>query len=236
MNNSHIFYLAIIGLLVLALLMRGGEKVTHKQDIYQTYTTDTIFSKKVYQDILSRIDGLEEKLKETPPKEVIYYPEYDTIEKPVIVERVPDSILLYIGALKEKISISDKFFKNFPKAHKLVDFQLTRENFNVSTVDLGGNVIQRKYPLALNEYDYYWANNTLRHLEAEDPYSPSKWGSFNELYLNLGYEVIQSAPLLGVDYQLRYSKFKLSTQANSIITPDGIKLRGDVKLGYRLFK
>lgn len=233
MKNSHTFYLAIIGLLALALLTRGSGKVTHKQDVYNTYETDTTFSKKVYKDIVSRIDGLEKKLEETPPREIIYYP---SDPEEMIIEKIPDSILVYIGELEEKVAISDDYIKNFPRAHKLVDFRMTREKLDITTVALDGQVSQRNYPLALNEYDYYWANNSLKHIDSDSPYKETKWGGLKDLYLNIGYEFLQGAPLLGVDYQLKYNGFKLSTQASSIINPEGIKLRGDIKLGYRLFK
>lgn len=238
MQKSSIFLLAIIGLLVLILMVeRCGDKPEPiNENVYNTYTTDTTHFNRAYRTLLEEVKGLEERLEETPPTEVRYY----TTPNPemVTIEKIPDSILVYIGELEERleIAISDKYIKNYPNADKLVDFQLTRDLFDITTLTIAGETKESRTPLYLDQYNYYWDNNTLYHERREKPYTPPNQNVWNQLYIEPGYDLLHQAPRLGLEYDVKMGRFKISTETYTLFHTNGTQLYGNAKLGYRLLK
>lgn len=236
-KNTNI-YIVIIGLLLLVIILKD---CTARRPVVidnkYNYTTDTVYSKKQYEDMVKRIKGLEKILRETPPKKVVYYP----VDNPgsTIIEKIPDSLLVYITDLTRendslRVAISDKYIKNYPTASKLINFKLTLDNMDITTLDINGQLAEANYPLYLNQYEYYWVDNTLKHNEVPQKKvkTPNQW---NQLYFNGGYDFLNNKPLIGVDYYKTFYKFRLGAEANITVEPDP-QLRTQLKLGYRLFR
>lgn len=239
MQKSHFFLLAIIGILVIILMVTNcngdQDKDLKNTNVYNTYTTDTTFNKKAYQSLVNRINDLNKKWEATPPKQIIYYTTPDP--KTVVIEKVPDSVLIYIGELEERIAISDKYLKNWPMADKLIDFKLDKNNFDITTLNIMGETKTQEFPLYLNEYDYYWDENTFNHIRRDKPFIvESKGNRWNQLYIEGGYDFIHGSPILGLDYSLPIGRFKVSAQTFILMAWDSNQLYGTAKLGYRLFK
>lgn len=233
MQKSTRFYLGVIGILVLIIMLKdcSGKGGKIKEDPHTLYKTDTIVHKKHYRTLVERIKGLEEELRNTPPRVINIHPNPDP--KTITIEKIPDSILVYIEDLEQRIAISDKYLKNYPFSDKLIDFRLTKDHFGLSTLGIDGLTRERKYPLDLGRYDYYWDNNSLNHKEKDE--SSFEFGSLRNLYINGGYDFFQGVPSLGLDYSFKFNRFKVSTDIYTLFHKPGALLYGDVKLGYRLF-
>lgn len=237
MVKTNTIYLGIIGLLVIALILRGcGDKPVIVD--HYNYVTDTTYSSRQYKELFKQIAGLEEKLSKTPPKEIIYYPTPDPSN--VIIEKIPDSLLVYIVDLKNendslRIVISDKYIKNYPRADKLIDFKLTQEAFDITSLDIKGDIKTGNYPLYLDTYDYYWKENSLHHIKRDKPNKikiPNQW---DQLYVNAGYDFIVQSPTLKIDYSKTFGRFRVGT-TGQIYIEENPNLRADIVLGYRLLK
>ena len=70
----------------------------------------------------------------TPPTVIYNY----TTETSGTVEKIPDSIIVILDSLKERIAISDNYIKNFPKNDKLIDFTLDDKNLDITTLSIDG--------------------------------------------------------------------------------------------------
>ena len=236
MQKRDLFYIVIIGVLVLILILKGcGNKDNKVGDIYN-YTTDTTYTNKKYQTLFDKINGLEEKVTKTPPKQINIYDTPDS--KEVIVEKIPDSILVYIKGLKDslRIALSDKYIKNYPLSNKLIDFKLTHDEFNITTLTTSGIIKEEKTPLLLNKFNYYWNENNLYREERDRQYSERDPNTWNQLYINGGYDLFHRAPKVGLDYSLKLGRFRFMVEGNTTFQPSNIRLEGLAKIGYRLLQ
>lgn len=236
MQKSHNLYLAIIALLILVLAIR---ECRHRPEVidHYNYTTDTTYSKKVYEEMVTRLKGIEKQLVKTPPKEVIYYP-VDNL-KEVVIEKIPDSILVYIRDINNendslRIAITDKYIKHYPTADKLIDFKLASKQMDITTLNIKGELKEATYPLYLDQYEYYWVDNNLSHRRVKQK-AESSAGQWNQLYFNVGYEFMTNRPEIGIDYNKTFGKFRVRL-ATDITLEENPDLKGRVILGYRLFR
>lgn len=236
-KNKHNIYIAIIGLLILVLALREcGYRPKEVIDHYH-YNTDTIYSTEPYDKIMEKLMALEKNLKNTPPKEVIYYPVDNPIE--VEVEKIPDSLLVYIKKLNTendslRIAISDKYIKNYPTASKLIDFKLELDRLEMTTLNIKGDLAKAHYPLYLNSYEYYWIDNELSHREIKRKREKVGSNTWNEFYFNVGYSTIyDGTPFTGLEYQKEFSRIKVAIMTELYLL-NNPQLRADIKVGYRL--
>lgn len=207
-----------------------------KPNIIYNYTTDTIFIKKTFSQLKKDIDSLNleiRDLKKTPPKQIITYKP----ENPqnVVIEKIPDSVLVLLDSLKTRVAISDNFFKLYPNSSKLLYMELQKENLSLTTLNIEGKIKQKEYPLDLDYYKYIYDENQLNHYRKSNIEKERPKTRFDQLYINGGYDYILSEPMFGVDYQIIFRRLKLQTQINSTLN-ENPKLRADILLGYRLFK
>lgn len=229
---TYIIGIIIIILLILTLV-KGNNKSPISIDNPYTYLPDTIYVDSDYSKEIQELRDKVSDLIKTPPKVIYHYDKpNNTTTK---IEKVPDSIILYIGELQKRLAISDQYLKNYPENHKLIDISLFRENMDITTLAIDGSLKKEQYPLYLDHYEYYWVDNELRHKKRDKPYvytDPDKW---KQLYINSGYDFITQSPNLEVDYSLLFKRFKLSAEAGAFINQDPT-FYSKITLGYRLLK
>lgn len=239
MKKTQLFLLAIIALLVVILMLQQcGSDKGPKEVVRYEYVTDTAFANKVYRTLREEMKNFEKKWDSTPPKQVTYYitPEAEN----VTIEKIPDSLILWIDQLNAendslRLAISDKYIKNHPTASKLIDFSLTRDTLDIRTLTIAGETKGEAFPLYLNEFDYYWEGNTLYHRKTKNPFRADKPSRWRNLYINGGYEWFENVPTLGLEYYVEFGKFKVEAKSSALFLQEP-QLRGEVTLGYRLFK
>lgn len=239
MQKHNYFYLVIIGVLATMIMLKdckGREPV--QVDVKYQYETDTTWMKEHYRKFTDRVKDLEAKLEKTPPKEIRYYPTPNPDN--VTIEKIPDSLLVFIRDLKNendslRVVISDKYIKNFPMADKLIDFRLTQDSLDITSLSIAGETRQQNYPLYLGLFEYYWEDNTLHHKKRDNPLTPSKGTPWNQLYIEGGYGFFNEAAEIGLDYSKAFGKFRIRLNTN-ITLEKNPQLFGTAKLGYRLFE
>lgn len=234
--KKDIFYIACIGVLAIALVYTyTGEPKINKVKDY-VYKTDTIYSNQKFEEVIKRLDKLEKvQLEKTPPKEIIYYPNNpDSLDK-VIIEKIPDSLVVYISQLEKSLAIADNYIKNYPSADKLIDFQLSFDNLDISTVDIQGNKKKQDFPLYLDRYNYIWSENELNKYTRKSKITLNNNDTWKKLYFYTGYDYIHSSPKFEMDYQVDFGRFRIKVDSDLLIQTNP-ELNGSIGLGYRLIK
>lgn len=227
-------FVIIITILVCVIFFRDcsgkGSGSIGNKTVY-AYKTDTIHSKINYDLIYYQV--MKAMLKKgaliTPPKTITYY--QTSNPKNITIEKIPDSILVYIDSLKNKIAISDAYIKNFPKNDKLVTMGLLKDNLNITTLDIDGKTKTQEYPLYLDKFGYQWYDNELHHYEIK-PKKEFK-NVFNQFYINGGYDFLLKSPTIGAEYFILLNKFKIGANAQVILNKE-TKANAGVTLGYRI--
>lgn len=237
MKKSEKISWAIAGLLLIALLVEifARKTPTIPENPYAEVRTDTIFVGRDYSKQFNRLQKQIDDLKSTPPTQVIYYKPEKTPPAVITQERIPDSLILYIADLKERLAISESFITQYPKASKLISGSLTRNNFKLALLQTDGLVKEQEFDIYLDGYNYYWSNNELRHEKRKRPYKykdPARW---KQLYLNFGRDFLEKQNILSLDYQLLLNRIRIRSELDLILQKN-TTLRNKVTLGYRLFK
>lgn len=235
MQRKDLYYVICIGLLLIALFVRGCNNKPNTESVTQKtaykYITDTIEVDKGFEEKYNEMLYLYKKAKQTPPLTVTYYKTLDP--ENIYIEKIPDSILLKIDSLEQRILISNKYLKNFPKADKLISFDLQKDSLKITTLNISGQTIKKDYPLYFNLFKYSWYDNELHNIKTKD-LTKTKKNILNQLYLNGGYDFINQKPTIGGEYFILLSRFKIEAISEFTIEPTP-KLSAGAKLGYRLF-
>lgn len=132
---------------------------------------------------------------------------------------------------------SNDFLTNYTNNSKLLDFQLELDKLTISLLNPQGETSQQTYPLYFDNFKYYWKDNELHKVEIKDKSKSKFWdkANWNQLYINGGYSLLQSSPMLSGEYNIIMGRFKLNFNQDIIIKTNP-ELNTTVKLGYRLFK
>lgn len=225
MNNKPL-YIIIITLLILY----GFEKfkkptILKESEKHYYYETDSVFKNKYFE--LQKAFN-----KKTPPLIVTKWlkPEKG---KNNIIEKIPDSIIIYITDLEKRLSISDGYLKNYPDANKLISFDLKLDSLSITTLDIKSNIFTNKYPLYLKEFNYKWVDNSLSHKKYK--YKNGKKTSFKELYFNIGNDLINDQQFVSLEHNLKLGRIKFNTEFIGNLKKTN-QSEFKVKIGYRLFK
>lgn len=237
-------YLLFILVLLLVLVITQCSDNRGKKDVRNyDYKTDTIYSSNKFKDLETMIEELGKKVKETPPREVVYYKTDNP--KNVVIEKIPDSLILYIGDLKdslnkiksERVSISDKYIKNYPEAGKLINFTLNIDSLNLALLNIDGNIEELKYPLYLDKYNYYWSDDKLVYVDRKNKPDLLKDNTrWKNLYINVGYEFIYLKPTFDITYDIKLGRFKLGLESGLVYYDKDPLFFTKAKLGFRLLK
>lgn len=235
MNNKDKYYIVAISVLAIMLMVKtckGDLQNSDQADVINNYNykTDTLKLNEAL-DKIKDFDKLYRKYLNTPPKIITYY--NTTNPSNVSVQKIPDSLLVIMDSLNKRLSISDKYIKNYPEASKLINFNLSKNSLDITTLNIDGTTFKKDYPLSFTEYKYAWYNNELHHIKNTDK-EPKLKNRLNQFYMNGGYEPILGKPLLGAEYFLILNRFKLEGNTNFTIDTEP-QLRAELKLGYRLF-
>jgi len=227
--NANIFLLSLIALLVVLLSLEkwSNRKNDIIKEVTHEYITDTTWINKYYE-LKKKYD------KKTPPLTITKWLK-PKAPKDVIIEKIPDSIIILIESLNKKITISDEYIKNFPKADKLIDFSLSRDSLDINTLNIEGDINKLKYPLFLDNYSYQWYNNKL-HNSKYKKHNKRKSLDFSQLYINTTYDYFNKYNTLGIDYHLILGRFRLKLDYNMILQTEPNQFRFDMGVGYKLLK
>lgn len=226
MSKKDVFLLGIILVLAIIIFFKGCGGNNGETKIEYKYKTDTFrvevpfIPKKDVKDV-------------TPPKTVI---EYKNIPVPYEVQIIPDSLKLLIKNLQDSLQsviIDKSFLTNFPKSSKLINFDLKWDSLNITTLNIQGETKSYKYPMDFDSYKYQWYDNELHHedFERKLPRDYSKW---KQLYLMTGYDFIQKAPIIDINYNIDIKKVRISAGSTMHIATNPY-LTGTAKIGFRLF-
>ena len=224
------FYLIIIIILLIVIaISKFKDKEVVKPTILYEYKTDSTYIKK-YFALKKKYDNV------TPPEEVIKWLKPSKPEN-IVVEKIPDSIILYIKELENKLVIPDSYLTTSPSASKLLEFNLTKKNFDIILIDTDGYVTTQEYPINLDNYNYQWYENSLHN----SPYETAKVKikrrlDLSQLYINTSYDYLHKYNTLGLDYSIKLGRLKFGIDSRMIIQDHPEKFRVDLILGYKLFR
>ena len=140
-------YLIITILVLIILLMLKDCKGKPDTETEYVYKTDSLYKDKYFK--------LKEEFdKKTPPKTVTIWKQ--SPPKIIIdsIKYVPGEILVYIEGLKETLRIKEDYIKLYPHNDKLLEFNLTRDKLDITTLNTDAQIITKEYPLFLNKYKY----------------------------------------------------------------------------------
>lgn len=233
---TPVSFLSLIILILIGLLIiekwQNRNKVSEIKSYYE-YRTDTLMAKK-YFELKARYGDL------TPPITITRWlkpePGKDGKDgKVVVVEKVPDSIILIIGKLKERLAISDGFIQNYPRNHKLIEFNLNKDSLDITLLNLDGLVSTNKYPIYLDNYEYQWLDNKLTNSKFETTRTKNKL-DLSQLYLDTGYDYLTKNNTLGLDYSVKLGRLKVGTDFDMILQETPNRFKVNFTVGYKLLK
>lgn len=225
----------VILILLTLILVTVGNKRNINIDNPYSYLPDTVYLDNGYKDRITKLENIIDKLVKTPPQKVIIHkPGNNTnTHTKTIIEKIPDSIIILIDSLSKKIKIADSYLKYYPENPKLIDFKLSMESFDLSTMGITGNIYQNQYPLYLHQFDYYWVENELVRVERDKPFLVDDENKWKNLYINAGYDFIRGNPQLKLEYDLKFYRFRVKPEVRAIIG-NNTYFEGNIFLGYRL--
>lgn len=231
-DKYYIIAISVLAIMLIAKTCKGDLQKQSQSDVINNYNykTDTLKLNETLQEIRD-FKIMYKKYSSTPPKLVTYY--NSTNPSNVSIQKIPDSLLVILDSLNKRLYISDKYIKNYPEASKLINFNLSKNNLDITTLNTDGTLFKKDYPLSFTEYKYAWYNNELHHIENKDK-EPKIKNRLNQFYMNGGYEPLMGKPLIGAEYFLILNRFKLEGNTNFTIDTEP-QLRAELKLGYRLF-
>lgn len=211
----------IITLLII-LMFKDCKGSLGKPETRYIYKTDSIFKDEYYA--LKKLYD-----QKTPPKTVTEY-----LPPIIIIDTIytkGDNIIVKVKD-EDTLKVNKQFIANYPDARKLIEFKLKRDVLEMTTFDKDARIFKDEYPLYLDEYNYQYYDNTLHRENTSYPTNNSvKW---NQLFFNGGYSQSQKQPILGLEYNLSYRRFKLDVDTDiSIEQNPNFSLQA--KIGYRLF-
>lgn len=234
LGTRDTFFVITIIILVIVLMFKScndkTEAVTKTRNLYK-YKTDTVYVNSEYKDKYQNlVKYYSRKGKQTPPKTITVWKTLNP--ENILIEKVPDSILVIIDSLNQMLAISDAYIKNFPKNDKLVNFGLKLDSLNITTINIEGETKTKDYPLYLDRFGYQWYDNELHHYDVKQ--KGKLKNKFNQFYINGGYDFLYQKPTIGLEYFMILGKFKLGANSNLILQPE-TKINLGLNLGYRLF-
>lgn len=198
------------------------------------YTTQVIKSDKDYDEEINKLLCEIEDLRNTPPKKVIKYKVKDSIS---IIYQIPDSLVVYIEKLKDSIKIHKDYIRNYPRANKLITFELGKDNINLGLLSIDGNLTKQFYPLYLDQYNYIYEDNILKHFPKENKLTltPKRNIDFTNLHLMFGYDFFIKDPYTSINYSLDMGRFRFNSELGLTINKSP-SMAYKVLFGYRLLK
>ena len=225
------FFVLLISILVSVIMFKScnTEPQLVSTDIRYKYKTDTVYKDRPYTDTYQKLIT-NKPSKVTPPKIVTLYKtvtEHDTL----YLER--DTIRSVNKNSGTITSISNKYIQNYPKAEKLLYFNLIKDSLKLTTLNIEGLIVSKDYPLYLDRYGYKYYDNELHHYKVNNITEKLK-NKFNQLYITAGYELIDNQPTLGLEYSISINKLKAGINPN-IIFGSNSDVNLNVNVGYRLF-
>lgn len=156
---------------------------------------------------------------EVPPSIITLYP-LDVVNVPYKeVKTIKDTIRLYNS--EDSLDINKQYLLQYPEASKLLYFDLTSKELQLSLLDINGNIHKDDYCLDLYNYNYRLSNNKL---------TSEKIGFFKKIRPELSYTI---RPLinfhdLNLSLKLDTKNFTYRFGINSYYYP---KLSGNDKFG-----
>lgn len=146
----------------------------------------------------------------TPPSVVeIYLPDTIAIDS-LKLELSKSSII--IQGLKDQISISQNFLKQFPYNPKLIELNLSLDSLSLSFIPINGIPEKQVFPLFMTDFRYRWTNQGLSSI----PIDPIPIKLPVQAYFGLGVDLLHLSPHAVVGVEKDFTR---------------IKLYGDLKLG-----
>jgi len=188
------------------------------------------------------------------------YIDYDKMPKPEYVNYVPpaivinyidstkryssiqvvknDSLLLIIDSLRDELTtISLNYLKNNPQAWKLIYGEFDKDTFRIDMVNLKGFTVTQKYGVNYDrfKYQYLYANGTPQFRADRIPYKDKVKSSLtHSFFASGGYLLTQSAPTIGLDYNIGYRDFRFRADG-SLLIQEQPQLFFKVDLGYKIW-
>jgi hypothetical protein len=227
MKSREYFFIALIILLGIIIYFKGCGDNNVEPKVEYKYKTEYVKVEVPFEVI----KGIKTK---TPPKMVI---KWKKLPVPYKVEVIPDSLKLLIKNLEDSLNsvlIDKSFLTHFPKASKLISFNLKYDTLNITTLNINGETKSNIYPMDFDNYKYQWYDNKLHH-EDYDKVSDKNFDRWKQLYLQGGYDFIQQAPLIDLNYNISIKRVKVSAGTTMHLTTDPF-ITGTAKIWFRLFK
>lgn len=146
----------------------------------------------------------------TPPSTVeIYLPDTVAIDS-LKLELSKQSIL--IQGLKDQISVSQNFLKQFPYNPKLIELNLSLDSLSLSFIPISGIPEKQVFPIFLSGFKYRWTIEGLSSIPIDPP--PVRFPL--QPYTGVGIDLLHLNPYVLMGVEKEYTR---------------IKLYGDLRLG-----
>lgn len=233
------YFLVAVILLFLLLSVKECKRdqglLPAQKEYLQEIITDTIYKSK-YLALRKLYD-----IKVIPKKLIIYDTVYvPTIEYVVYKPGDKDVTIKDTEPGSEEIKYDTRFLTLYPKASKLLEFDLDKETLKINTLTTTGELRTEEFRLFLDNANYQWYDNLLHRSDFTEKKEKlkdrlSKNISYKGLYFNTGYDLYSKQPLVGLEYNLEVYRFKLGAEINTTFQQEN-PLSSNVKLGYRIFK
>lgn len=219
----------ITQLLVLYLLYFKKEKSIPVD--YDKIVTEFIKVNKPYSEELRLLKEEIKNLKSAPPTIVKEYIK----EKPIYnITRIVDSIIYISNDNGNEIPISEPFLTIEPNAHKLISMGIDRNNLEMTTLRIDGNIKTKEYLMDFDNYKYSYVDNELKYERIKN--NPRRKLDLTKLYLQGGYDFIGNSLMTELNWQLDIApRIRLDLDAGLLLDAP-VDFQSSLKLGYRLFK
>ena len=224
----------IVTLLIIVVINDCSKpRIPLEPEIVYNYETDTVYSDRGYEEKYLEAIKEVDRWKTAPPKTIIKWKEPDLSN--IDLQKLPDSLLVIIGELRDSIRIADNYIKYLPKNPKLIDINLTKDTLGLNLLNIDGRVTSYIYPIYLERFNYKWLEGDLKYTSTTHKTTKVKENRFNNLFVNGGYEFRSKSPEVSLEYYINMGRFKLEANTGFPINNNN-NIRADLKLGYRIIK
>jgi len=222
------FMLGLIIILIAVIMLQRCSKDKQPEPINRyIYKTDSLYKDKYFK-------AVEELKNKIPPKVITRWKDPIPGED-IIIEKVPDSTILYIGKLKTRLSIADNFIKNYPTNPKLLELKLDKSNLELTTLDINNKAETFQYPLYLDNYSYQWLEKQMTTSDYHIKKERTKFDMSN-LYIVTGYDYLNKNNTIGLDYTLKLGRIKVMADTKLLLQKSTDNIEANIGIGYKLFK
>lgn len=234
MTKKDYFYIGLITILITGYVIQDIMDVdkTPNPKILYRYIPQEVNINKPYSEVYDKeFKATKPKGEKTTPPKLTknFKPEDNTIK----IRKDSSKFILVDTVTNVEYKVDKEFISLFPYNDKLINFNLSKDTLSIVTLNSGGNITDKTYPLYFDNYNYRFYDNELHHYPNNSKQRTNLKNKYNQLYINSGYNFINQTPNVSLDYLINLGRFRIMAGSDLELRTGNLNV--NTKLGYRIF-